>query len=205
MIDGRDHLTREVEHWTAEFRRVQRERLPALERLAAELADRQPVPCPIVTLVHGDPKPGNFAFAGDEVSAVFDWELATVGDPLTDIGWLECNWDTPGAFTTRPGSLSCDDAVALWEQITGIVVQNRDWYRALAMFKMSVIMLVAAMLFDEGVTDDLRFANMGLAVQPYTEMALAALGIDAAPDSGPVLARRERVRAVRAQLAPRER
>ena len=71
---------------------MQRDRLPALERLAAELADRQPAPCPIVALVHGDPKPGNFAFEGDEVSAVFDWELATVGDPLTDIGWLECNW-----------------------------------------------------------------------------------------------------------------
>ena len=37
-------------------------------------------------LVHGDAKPGNFAFIGDEVSAVFDWELTTIGDPLTDIG-----------------------------------------------------------------------------------------------------------------------
>jgi aminoglycoside phosphotransferase (APT) family kinase protein len=134
---------------------------------------------------------------------VYDWELATVGDPLTDIGWLECNWRTPGAFTRLPGALSCNDVVALYEKLTGIVVRNRDWYRALATFKMSVIMLVAAMLFDGGATDDLRFANMGLAVHPFTTTALAALGIEEPLESGPVVARRERVRAVRAQLAPR--
>jgi aminoglycoside phosphotransferase (APT) family kinase protein len=47
------------------------------------------VPCPQVTLVHGDAKPGNFAFIGGDVSSVFDWEMTTVGDHLTDIGWLE--------------------------------------------------------------------------------------------------------------------
>ena len=200
-IDGHDHLSRELDHWTAEFRRMQRDRLPALERLARELAERQPQPSPTVTLVHGDTKPGNFAFDGDRVTAVFDWELATLGDPLTDIGWLECNWETPGSFTARPESLSRDQAIALYENLTGITVRNREWYRALAMFKMSVIMLVAAMLFDEGATDDLRFANMGLAVHPYTTSALGALGIADQVDSGPVIARRERVRAVRAKLA----
>ncbi len=65
----------------------------------------RPEQCPTVTLVHGDPKPGNFAFADDEVSAVFDWEMTSVGDPLADIGWAECNWTTPGSFTSRPGAL----------------------------------------------------------------------------------------------------
>jgi aminoglycoside phosphotransferase (APT) family kinase protein len=36
--------------------------------------------------VHGDAKPGNFAFVGDDVSAVFDWKMTTLGDPLTDLG-----------------------------------------------------------------------------------------------------------------------
>ena len=200
-IDGREHVTRELDHWTAEIRRVQRDRLPALERLAAELADRKPAPSPTITLVHGDPKPGNFAFEDDGVSAVFDWELATVGDPLTDIGWAECNWAMPTSFTNRPGALTADEFVARYEELTNITVRNREWYRALETFKMAAIMLVAAMLFDSGVTDDLRFAGMGLAVHSFTTDALAALGVDEPLESGPVTARRERIRAVRAQLA----
>ena len=58
-----------------------------------------------VTLVHGDAKPGNFAFVGDEVSAVFDWEMTTVGDPLTDIGWLELLWMQPVGITSHPAAL----------------------------------------------------------------------------------------------------
>jgi aminoglycoside phosphotransferase (APT) family kinase protein len=200
-LDGRDHLIRELDHWTAEMQRVRRDRLPALDRLATELADRKPAPSKTVTLVHGDPKPGNFAFEQDEVSAVFDWELATVGDPLTDVGWAECNWTMPGSFTSLPGALTVDEFVAYYEELTGITVCHREWYRAFETFKMSVIMLVAAMLFDSGASDDLRFAGMGLAVHHFTTAALADLGIDEALESGPVTARRERVRAVRARGA----
>jgi aminoglycoside phosphotransferase (APT) family kinase protein len=100
--DGRDHLERELEHWSGEVRRLRRGPLPALERLWKELSEREPEPCPTVTLVHGDAKPGNFAFAGDEVSAVFDWEMATVGDPLADIGWAESLWGRPGPSRACP-------------------------------------------------------------------------------------------------------
>jgi aminoglycoside phosphotransferase (APT) family kinase protein len=51
---------------------------------------------PRITLVHGDAKPGNFAFVGDDVSAVFDWEMTTVGDPLTDMGWMGTAVDATG-------------------------------------------------------------------------------------------------------------
>jgi aminoglycoside phosphotransferase (APT) family kinase protein len=62
--------------------------------------------------VHGDAKPGNFAFVDDGVSAVFDWEMATLGDPLTDIGWL-------------------DELLARYTGSSGIAPANREWYRAL--------------------------------------------------------------------------
>lgn len=195
--DGRDFLDRELDHWSSQMRRVQRGPLPALERLLSELRDRQPDQCPTVTLVHGDPKPGNFAFAHDRVNAVFDWEMASVGDPLADIGWAEMNWTTPGSFTSRPASLTLDEFVARYQELTGITVRHREWYRAFQGYKMVVIMLVAAMLFDGGFTDDLRFANMGLAVHPYTLKSLDALGIDEDLEPGPVTASDARVRAVR--------
>jgi aminoglycoside phosphotransferase (APT) family kinase protein len=194
--DGRDFLDRELDHWAGEMHRVQRGPLPALERLSAELIRHQPAQSPTITLVHGDPKPGNFAFVDDDVSAVFDWELTTLGDPLADIGWAEVNWTTRGAFTNRPGALSVDEFVHLYEQLTGIEVVHRDWYRAFQGFKMVVIMLVGAMLFDAGVSDDLRLAYMGMAVDMFTRPALAALGVDDDIEPGPVTAREERVREV---------
>ena len=199
--DGRHFLDRQLEHWAGEMHRVQRGTLPALERLLAELIAQQPEQSRTVTLVHGDPKPGNFAFVDDEVSAVFDWELTTLGDPLADIGWAEVNWTTPGSFTVRPGGLTTDEFIHLYEELSGIPVVHREWYRAFQGFKMVVIMLVGAMLFDRGDSDDLRFAYMGMAVDMFTKPALASLGVDDDIEPGPVTAREERVSEVQARAA----
>ena len=61
--------------------RVKRALLPALELIVATLRERQPEPCPRITLVHGDAKPGNYGFVGDDVGVVRDWEVAMIGDP----------------------------------------------------------------------------------------------------------------------------
>jgi aminoglycoside phosphotransferase (APT) family kinase protein len=201
--DGRHFLDRQLEHWAGEMHRVQRGPLPALERLLAELLAQQPEQSRTVTLVHGDPKPGNFAFVDDEVSAVFDWELTTLGDPLADIGWAEVNWTTPGSFTVRPGGLTADEFVGLYEELSGIPVVHREWYRAFQGFKMCVIMFVGAMLFDCGVSDDLRLAYMGMAVDMFTKPALASLGVDDDIESGRVTAREERVREVQERVSAR--
>jgi aminoglycoside phosphotransferase (APT) family kinase protein len=179
--DGRGFLERELDHWSREMRRVQGGPLPELERLRTELERRKPEQSPLATLVHGDPKPGNFAFENDRVAAVFDWEMASIGDPLADIGWAEFNWTTPNSLTNQPGSLSRDEFVALYQELTGIPVRHREWYRAFQGYKMVVIMLVASALFDGGFTADVRFAQMGLAVPVYTAQALAELGIQATP------------------------
>jgi len=193
MGDGGDYLTRDLDHWEGELRRVQRGPLPALERLLVELRTHQPAQSPVVTLVHGDAKPGNFAFVGAEVTGVFDWEMASLGDPLADIGWAELLWTMPGSFTMAPGALDVDEFVSCYEALTGIVVRHREWYRAHQAFKMAGIMLVASMLFDAGITDDRRFGEMGFAVAPLTSRGLRELGVDDEIDSGPVTPREERL------------
>ncbi len=197
--NGHGYLDRELDHWVGEIRRVQRGPLPALERLEAALRERRPEASAIVTLVHGDPKPGNFAFEGGEVSAVFDWEMSTVGDPLADIGWAEVTWTMPGTFTSLPASLDVDAFVARYEELSGITVVHREWYRAMQMFKMAAILLVGAMHFDAGITDDLRLAQMGYGVHFLTAGALANLGIADELESGPVMANEERMAAIRAR------
>jgi len=196
--DGHGYVDRELVHWAAEIDRVRRGRLPALERLHGALLEQQPAPNPVVTLVHGDPKPGNFAFVDGDVTGVFDWEMATVGDPLADVAWTELLWGLPGTITGEPSSPSADELVARWERATGIRSEHREWYRALQLFKTAAILLVGGQLFDDGHTDDLRFASMARMIPGYTRQALGELGIEEQFEPGPLLPRPERVAAARA-------
>lgn len=199
LDDGADHLDRELGHWAAEMNRVKRGRLPALERLHRELVAGKPAPCPTVTLVHGDAKPGNFAFTGGEVSAVFDWEMTTVGDPLTDIGWLEMLWMQPVGLNSHPAALSIDALLAHYESASGITVTNRPWYRAFNAFKMAVICLIGAMLVEEGHSDDQKLVLAAYGTSLLTGAGLTELGIDESLDDGAVLPREERIQQVLAQ------
>ena len=191
VADGSGYLAGELDHWTSEIDRVRRGPLPALDRLIEVVRAEQPEQCPRITLVHGDSKPGNFGFTGSDVTAIYDWELATIGDPLADIGWAEVVW--PLGFTGLPGALTTDEFVERWQQLTGIEARNRTWYRAFQSLKMSAIMLVGAMLFDAGHSDDPRLAEMGYGVQFITQGALAELGVDGVLDPGPVMPRDERM------------
>lgn len=199
LDDGAGHLDRELGHWAAEMNRVKRGPLPALERLHRELVAGKPAPCPKVTLVHGDAKPGNFAFTGGEVSAVFDWEMTTVGDPLTDIGWLEMLWMQPVGINSHPAALSIDALLAHYESVSGITATNRPWYRAFNAFKMAVICLIGAMLVEDGHSDDQKLVLAAYGTSLLTGAGLTELGIDESLEDGPVLPREERVQQVLAQ------
>ncbi len=189
LADGSAHLDRELDHWEREMHRVQRAPLPALERLVRGLKDTKPEPYRTVTLVHGDAKPGNFAFVGDDVSAVFDWEMTTVGDPLTDIGWMELLWMQPVGITSHPAAPTVEEFLSHYESVSGISVQNRSWYRALNAYKMAVICLIGSMLVDSGDSDDQRFVLNAHGISPLTQLGLAELAVDEKLDDGPVMPR----------------
>jgi aminoglycoside phosphotransferase (APT) family kinase protein len=196
LDDGGDHLDRELDHWAAEMNRVRRGALPALQRLYRALRETRPEQCPKVSLVHGDAKPGNFAFTDGEVSAVFDWEMTTVGDPLTDIGWLEMLWMQPVGINTHPAALTIDAMLAHYESASGIKVTNRSWYRAFNAYKMAVICLIGAMLIEDGHSDDQKLVLAAYGTSLMTKAGLAELGIDEPLDDGPVLPREERIQQV---------
>jgi aminoglycoside phosphotransferase (APT) family kinase protein len=197
LDDGRNHLDREIGHWSAEMDRVKRGTLPALERLLRELEDNRPPPSPIVTLVHGDAKPGNFAFVGDEVSAVFDWELTTIGDPMTDIGYLELLWRMPVGIPSHDAAMVIDDVIAHYAAASGLTIANREWYRAFNAFKLAVINLIGSRLFDDGVTDDQRFMLNAYGIPLFTQMGLADLNVTEQLDDGPVMPSEERMKAAK--------
>jgi aminoglycoside phosphotransferase (APT) family kinase protein len=200
--DGHRYLERQLDHWSDQIRRFQHDPLPALEHLITGLRQYRPEQCPTITLVHGDPKPGNFAFTGTEVTAVFDWEMADIGDPLADLGWVEILWNSPGYPTSAPGALTVNEFVAGWEELTGIPTRHREWYRAFQSLKMAAILYVGGRLFDAGYSDDLRLMEMTAAIAPVTRHALEELGLDEDLDPGPVRPRADRVRQVEEALSP---
>lgn len=191
--DGRDFLAEQIAYWSGEMRRVQRGPVPALEALLAALEADVPPRSDAIALVHGDAKPGNFAFVGRELTASFDWEMAVLGDPMADVAYAQVTWELPGMFTTLPSSLSIDELVTRYEEKSGIATHDLVWHRSFQRYKLGVIMLIASMLFDSGESDDPRFSMMGRVVAMYTTPAFAELGLDNVEDQGAVMARPERL------------
>jgi prepilin-type processing-associated H-X9-DG protein len=182
---------------------VQRGPLPGLELLVERVKATMPQSRGI-TLVHGDAKHGNFAFVDGAVSAIFDWEMATLGDPWTDVAWMEILWTMPSSFTSLRGAPDTDEFVARYEALSDSRSHHREWYRAHQALKMATIMLVASMHFDAGLSDDLRLAAMGFGIPMMTQIGLSNVGVHDQIEAGLVTPRAERVAAVQ-EAAGRQR
>jgi aminoglycoside phosphotransferase (APT) family kinase protein len=147
------YLERQVRRWSQQWERSRTGELPVVEELLRRLARALPR-SPEPTLVHGDYRLGNMALAPDDpgrVVAVFDWEMATLGDPLADLGYTLIYWAEPSDPTdaegvgslprvTRhagfPGRAELIDAYA---RRSGRDVAAVDFYQVLALTKLAVI------------------------------------------------------------------
>jgi aminoglycoside phosphotransferase (APT) family kinase protein len=91
------YLERQVARWTDQWHRSKDDDDPAIDALSDRLAATLPT-TERVTIVHGDYRLGNVMFDGTRINGVFDWEMATLGDPLADLGYTLLWWST----TNRP-------------------------------------------------------------------------------------------------------
>jgi len=119
----------------------------ALHHLAGELTDRLP-PEQSPALLHGDYRLDNIVLTDDgSVAAVLDWEMSTLGDPLTDLGLLLVYWREPGErplgliphVTHQPGFHTRRELVSRYVAVTGTDVGDLRWYEAFAHFKFALI------------------------------------------------------------------
>ncbi len=115
-----------------------------------------------MTLVHGDYRIGNFMVQGSEIVAVFDWELAHIGDPVFDVAWAAMPLFR-GRFPTMASQLlEVDDFVARYATASGHDI-DPDVFRFWLMYghlRAAVPQLRAARAFEDGATD-LRLGAMG--------------------------------------------
>ena len=143
------YLERQVRRFAGLWPTVSRRDLPEVGLLATWLASRVPTSAGS-GVVHGDFRIGNLMYAASgpaRVQAILDWEMATLGDPLADLGYLVATYADPDAaptpleltpVTRGPGFPRRADLVERYAAATGADVAALDWYRALALFKAAV-------------------------------------------------------------------
>ena len=167
--------------------------LPLVQEVADWLAANKPE-SPDATIVHGDYRLGNTMFANEapaRLIAIFDWEMATIGDPLADVGYMTATWsergEPPGTMfnlgtiTQAEGFPLRDELVARYEELSGRSMSDLRWYQALAVWKAAVFMEGNYKRSLAGTTDDpyLKLFDEGVPM-----LAEAALRITQMPPPG---------------------
>ena len=158
--------------------------LPDLEAVARWLADYLPE-SPATTVVHGDFRLGNAMYAPGEprLVAMLDWEMATLGDPLADLGYCSAMWAQPGddpnpmhdlSEVTRGGGFpSRSWLIESYAEATGRDVSGIVWYQVLALWKSAIFLEGSYGRYLTGATDDEYFARLGSGVEVLARLALA--------------------------------
>jgi aminoglycoside phosphotransferase (APT) family kinase protein len=166
------YLKRQVKGWIERYHNSKTHDLPEVERVSAWLTARMPVRHD-TTLIHNDYKYDNVVLdPGDatKIVGVLDWEMCTLGDPLTDLGTTLAYWTDPqdpeelqeirSAPTALPGTLTRARLVERYAAATGRDPGDMSFYLTFARFKVAVIIQQIYYRYAQGLTHDSRFACM---------------------------------------------
>ncbi len=166
------YLERQVRGWIERYYGSQTHELPEVERLSAWLDENMPATS-AATLIHNDYKYDNVILDPTDITrivGVLDWEMCTIGDPLSDLGgalayWVDAAdpdelWEMRWGPTTAPGSLTRAELAERYARTTGRDVSRMDFYLAFARFKVAVIIQQIYYRYHQGLTRDARFASM---------------------------------------------
>jgi len=174
------YLERQVRRWGEQWERSKTRELASVDELARRLRAALPA-SPPPTIVHGDYRLDNTMLAADdpgEIVAVLDWEMATLGDPLTDLGlflvyWVRDEGALGATLDAERGFLTRDDIVERYAKHSGADVSNLDFYEVLAAYKLAIILEGIHARFLMGKTLGDGFEHIGGLVEAMVERALA--------------------------------
>ncbi|MEZ5353860.1 MAG: phosphotransferase family protein [Bryobacteraceae bacterium] len=182
------YSARQIEGWTRRWDAAATEPVADMQSLAGWLAahlPQQPTAAPAV--IHNDYKFDNVLLDASEptrIAGVFDWEMATVGDPWMDLGTALSYWIDPTdppefqaltfSPTNLPGFPTRAGILALYEEASGRKVPNPVFYYAYGLFKLAVILQQIYYRYAQGLTDDPRFAEFPPVVRGLARQGWAA-------------------------------
>lgn len=147
------YLERQVRRWSEQWDRSETRPIPEIREVIRRLRNAIPE-SPPPTIVHGDYRLGNMILDRDDpgrVIAILDWEMCTLGDPLSDLGYTLNYWGEPGdksvfgagtattQVTAAPGFFTRAQLVEHYGKLSGRDVSNVEFYHVLATYKLAVI------------------------------------------------------------------
>jgi aminoglycoside phosphotransferase (APT) family kinase protein len=164
------YVERQIHGWTRRYRRARTPDVPDFEPVMAWLANKIPADSNRASVIHNDFRLDNVVLDPDDpmrIIGVLDWELATIGDPLMDLGaslpyWVERN-DPPEAHASRmmptevEGAPTRQEVLAMYAARSGIDVGSFDFYYCYGVFRLAVILQQIYWRFYHGETQDRRF------------------------------------------------
>ncbi len=175
-------VERQIEGWYKRWQGAKLQDSADMEAVYHWLKHHIPLPTGY-SLVHNDYKLDNVMLAADDpgrLVAIFDWDMCTLGDPLSDLGALLCYWTEPTdppyfqAMAMMPtgdlGFMSRAELVQRYAEKSGRSVQTITFYHALGLFRLTVIIAQIFIRFHRGQTQDQRFA----AFAPMIELSARA-------------------------------
>jgi aminoglycoside phosphotransferase (APT) family kinase protein len=178
------YLGRQVHGWIKRYYGSKTHDYPEVEKVAAWMQEHMPS-TRSVSLIHNDYKYDNVVLDSNDVTAivgVLDWEMCTIGDPLTDLGTTLAYWvDAADPLelqknrwgpTNIPGSLTRAEIVHQYAQKTGIDSSQIAFYLAFARFKLATIVQQIYYRYHQGLTKDERFASMPDTIQMLLRASL---------------------------------
>ncbi len=190
------YVERQLRRWQRQWE-LTRERtrdIPGLDRASEWLHANMPAETE-TTIAHGDYKVDNVIFSFDEpkLLAILDWELASIGDPLADVGWLQYSWGDrqeiereqqqagadetiPPPVTTWEGFPGPEELAEMYADRSGRSIHDMTFYRALAMFKGTVIGEGIYMRYIEGNVTNPQGARMEWQVPMRVDRMLRLIG-----------------------------
>jgi aminoglycoside phosphotransferase (APT) family kinase protein len=175
-----NYFERQVMRWTRQYRDSQTDYIPEIERLIAFLPETLPEQSR-TSIVHGDYRIDNVVFDGDgTLTAVLDWELATLGDPLADFSYLAMQWVMPadggaglaGLDLTALGIPAIDEIAQRYSARSGVpLVDSLDWYFAYNLFRLTGIVQGIKKRVIDGTASHAEAAEMAKRVPTLASAA----------------------------------
>jgi aminoglycoside phosphotransferase (APT) family kinase protein len=184
------YLNRQVRGWIDRYHGSQTHSFTEVERITPWLIERIPA-MREATLIHNDYKYDNMILDPADLTriiGVLDWEMSTIGDPLSDLGTALAYWvdakDSGDLQQIRwcpsnyPGSMTRAQLVLRYARVTGRDVSSMPFYLAFARFKVAVILQQIYYRFHQGLTQDQRFASLPRKIETLLRASLHAAETD---------------------------
>jgi aminoglycoside phosphotransferase (APT) family kinase protein len=179
-------VERQIGRWMAQWERSKAQDLPAIDELARRLRRALPQSAARACIVHGDFRLDNCLMDRDapgRVAAVLDWELATLGDPMTDLGMLLFYWCEPGepaplltpAITQQPGFPQRSHLAERYITATGANPEQLGFFEGFAHFKFAVIAQGIAARVSAGAMAGQEFGDIEAEVARIAAAGLARM------------------------------